>query len=129
MRRRHDGFTLIETLLALAILAGAAATLLAIRANAVRNATTARNRQIATMLLSEELAQLALNPAASLQMTRQFNDHPGFTCRTILTQTPLGALGLGRRVRIEMRFPAGGMSSDGYDVLAVETLLAPGGGQ
>ncbi len=127
MRRRRDGFTLIETLLALAILAGAAATLLAIRSNAVRNATTARNRQIATMLASEALAELALNPDVSLPIQRHYDAYPGFTCRYVLTQTPLGPLGLARRVRVEMRFPAGASASTGDETLAVETLLAPGG--
>lgn len=61
-RSREDGFTLIEVVLALAIIAVTAMMLLDRRVDIVRDAGRSRSVRIAWMLAAQKLAELELDP-------------------------------------------------------------------
>ena len=123
MRRASRGFTLIEALLALAILAGAVAGLLTVRANAVRNTLRARNERIAAMLIGRLLVEVALAPPEGDTAEREVVGYPGFSYRLVLSSATVEPLGRVRKVRIEVRHPANGQEAEERALLAVETLL------
>lgn len=123
MRRAAKGFTLIEALLALAILALAVAGVLTVRANAVRNALRARNQRLASMLAGRLLSEVALAPPEQSTPERDLEGYPGYSYRFVLSTVavePLGTLG---KLRIEVYYPPGDPRGGRRGTLALETLL------
>ncbi len=125
--RPNRAFTLIETLLALAILAAAGGAILTIRANAVRNSLSARNSRVAALLAEQALTEAVLSRESRAQVRRDIPEYPGFSCLTMTSAADLGQLGPARRIRVEVSYPSLGDSRAPKEVLAVETLMPPSG--
>jgi type II secretion system protein I len=123
MPRASRGFTLIEALLALAILATAVAGMLTVRANAVRNAQRARNQRLATMIAGQLLADVALDPPLRDTSEQSVAGHPGFSYRYTLTTVTVEPLGKAEKLRIEVLYPSADGERGERDTLAIETLL------
>jgi type II secretion system protein I len=123
LTRASRGFTLIETLLALAILAAAAAGVLAARSNAVRNALRAQNERTAAMLAGQLLTEVALRPPSSDSARRGFEGYPGFSYRVVVQQVDFGALGPVRKVRIDIFHSSLNREGREDEILRLETLV------
>lgn len=76
---RRRGFTLLEVLVTVAILAVVSTTLLVIRNNAIAQSGEAYNLRVATVLASKKLREieLAADPSTAVG-AGEFNDFPGF---------------------------------------------------
>jgi type II secretion system protein I len=127
MPRDSRGFTLIEALLALAILATAVAGMLTVRANAVRNAQRAHNQRLATMIAGALLADVALDPPQRDTPEQNVDGHPGFTYRYTLATLTIQPLGKVEKLRIEVLYPLAEGAPGGRETLAVETLFPAAG--
>jgi len=123
MPRASKGFTLIEALLALAILATAVAGMLTVRADALRNAQRARDQRLATMIAGQLLADAALDPPLRDTVEQSVAGHPGFSYRYTLTTVTVEPLGEVQRLRIEVLYPSAAGERGGKDALAIETFL------
>lgn len=121
--RSADGISLLEVLLALAILAGAAAGMLAIRANALRNSVCARNERVAAMAASSLLAEATLGRPAPGSTRHDLAGHPGFTCRTTLDAVSVGQFQGVQRYRVEVSYPVSSHDGDTRELLVMETFL------
>jgi type II secretion system protein I len=123
MPRAAKGFTLIEALLALAILATAVAGMLTVRANAVRNAQRARNQRLATLVAGQLLADVALDPPQRDTSEQSVAGHPGFSYRYTLTPVTVEPLGRVQKLRIEVLYPSADAGRGERDTLAIETFF------
>jgi type II secretion system protein I len=127
MPRDSRGFTLIEALLALAILATAVAGMLTVRANAVRNAQRAHNQRLATMIAGELLTAVALDPPQRDTPEEKVDGHPGFTYRYTLATLTVPPLAKVAKLRIEVLYPSAGGAPGGREALALETFISAAG--
>ena len=125
MPRASRGFTLIEALLALAILATAVAGMLTVRANAVRNVQRAHNQRLATMIAGQLLTTAALDPPQRDTSEQTVDGHPGFSYRFVLTTVTVEPLGKAERLRIEVLYPSTDGAPGERETLSIETFLSP----
>jgi type II secretion system protein I len=123
MPRDSKGFTLVEALLALAILATAVAGMLTVRANAVRNVQRAHNERLATLIAGQLLADVALDPPQRDTAEQNVDGHPGFSYRYTLATLTVEPLGKVEKLRIEVLYPSADGERGQRDRLAVETLF------
>jgi type II secretion system protein I len=119
--RRRTGFTLLEALLALAILSAAGAGILTMRARAVRNAHRAANARSAVVAAGSLLSQVALEPPTEKTELREVVGRPGFSYRVSLSDAAVPRIGKARNVRIEVRYPL--LDAKEHESLVVETLV------
>jgi type II secretion system protein I len=95
--RRDGGFTLVEVLIALAIIALTAAVLLDQRVEVVRDAGRARDARAAWVLASQKMAELELDKAiwvgqggsASGDFGDRGSDYAEFTWESLVTRRPV----------------------------------------
>jgi prepilin-type N-terminal cleavage/methylation domain-containing protein len=104
---RHSGFTLLEIILSLAILAGALAALGEVMRLADRNAQMVRDESQAQILASsvmDELLSGSRAPTTVNQAAFDYNTDPPWVYSIALDQTPYVELVLAR-VRVEQQLP------------------------
>jgi len=122
-RSPRTGFTLVEALLALAILAGAVVGILGVRANCVRGAARTRAERTAAMMAQRVLTETLLAAAAGDGSRRTHEDYPGYSYRVVTEETTLDGLGPVRRVRVQVYDDTTGAKGLQEEVLSVETLV------
>lgn len=87
---RQDGFTLLEALVALAIVAMVVTSFLGIRTASLTDATEARNWRLARELAEEKMSELAAG-AREVQpesgMEYQFEKYPGFSYKIVIGES------------------------------------------
>ena len=117
----RKAFTLIEALLALAILATATAGIFLVRSDGLRNAARARDEHTAAMIASRLLSLAQIAPGDIDAARHAVPDHPGFAYRVGTGVTQTSSLGVIETLRIEVYCPAA--KGEEEQVLVVETLV------
>ncbi|MEX0643314.1 MAG: prepilin-type N-terminal cleavage/methylation domain-containing protein [Pirellulales bacterium] len=105
--RQNYGFTLLEIILSLAILAGAIAALGEVMRLADRNAQMVRDESQAQIMASSVMDELLSGSRAVVQINQQqfdYNTNPPWLYSVSLEQTPYVELVL-TRVRVEQQLP------------------------
>lgn len=95
--RREAGFTLVEVMIALAILGTAAVVILDQRVDVVREAVTARDARTTWMLASRKMAELELDPtlwkgtggSSNGDFSEVHPDYAGFTWEYLAVREPV----------------------------------------
>jgi len=86
-----EGFTLLEVLVAVSILALAASTLLVIRNNATQQSFEAFNLRVATQLASTKMQQMLLADDPMTAVGRgEFPQHPRYKWESTVTEMSIG---------------------------------------
>ena len=104
--RRRRGFTLLEVLVAVAILGVVASTLMMIRNNAVVQSEMAYNMRIASTLARQKLHEIVIGgrPPVEGSESGRFDDFDGFSYTVDVSTRPVG-VGTAREVRLTVEYP------------------------